>query len=743
MAMMITDGCGVVCWANTPCGPLTGYAVDELVDRNAGMLESKDSTPRLHNVLHHVFAAGEPWRGEWGGRHKGGESFEIELTITPVRDSSDAVSHALWTLGGITGRKRAKEELWESREVLQAVLNSIPVRVFWKDRSLVYLGCNTPFARDAGFEKPEDLIGKDDGELSWREQAEFYRADDRAVIESGVARLLFEESQTTPQGERIHLLTSKVPLRDADGAIVGVLGTYYEITDRKRAEEALRISEERYRSILCASPDNITIADPEGRILMVSPVALKMFGGEREEEWLGRSVVDFVVPEDRDRARANFALRFFGNATGPNEYRGLRFDGSTFDLEANSEFIRDSAGQITSMVFVIRDLTERKLLEAKFHQAQKMESIGRLAGGVAHDFNNLLTVINGYSQLLLEDGRLDETDRRSLTEILKAGDRAARLTAQLLAYSRKQVLQVRPLNLNNVVREMRSMLQRLLGEDVEVCVALNACAGMVQADPQQLDQVIMNLAVNAKDAMPEGGKLTIETANVELDENYVETHLGAPLGPCVMLALSDTGVGMDKQTQRKIFEPFFTTKGVGKGTGLGLSMVQGIVAQSGGFIDVYSERGYGTTFKIYLPALTDAAADIGPVAATPVVRGHETVLVVEDQHGVLQYAVAALTAYGYRVLKADNIGEALQVFEQERGCIDLVLTDVIMPNGSGRELADELEKGRPGIKVLFMSGYTDDAIARHGVLEEGEEFIQKPFSPQQLATKVRMVLGEQ
>ena len=354
-----------------------------------------------------------------------------------------------------------------------------------------------------------------------------------------------------------------------------------------------------------------------------------------------------------------------------------------------------------------------EVMEAKLQQAQKMESIGRLAGGVAHDFNNLLTVINGYSQLLL--GKLSAGDpmRANIEEIHKAGDRAAGLTRQLLAFSRKQVLELRVLDLNHVVEEMRPMLMRLVGEDVEVRVELNAEAGMVRADPHQLEQVVMNLVVNSRDAMPGGGTLLIETAGVEWDESYSQSHLEARAGRYVMLAVSDNGVGMDEETRQRIFEPFFTTKGVGQ----------------------------GTTFKIYLPALAEAAADAGQPEAVPALGGKEAVLVVEDQAEVRNYAAAVLKAYGYHVTTAENAGEALLLGERDGERIDLLLTDVVMPNVSGRELAARMEKLQPAIKVLFMSGYTGNVIVHHGILEKGSEFIQKPFSPEQLAGKVRAVLG--
>jgi len=516
------------------------------------------------------------------------------------------------------------------------------------------------------------------------------------------------------------------------------------MTDATRLQELSKSlqakAEEDYRTLFREMLDGFALheilRDEEGRpidyrYLAVNPAFERMTGLEANHV-VGKSVLE-VLPDIERHWMETFGIV---SLTGEPAF----FESFHAGLNKNFEVtaFRHAPNQLAC---IFADITERKLLEAKFHQAQKLESIGRLAGGVAHDFNNLLTVINGYSQLLLQDKALDAQGQRSLTEILKAGERAAGLTAQLLAYSRRQVLQMRPLDLNNTVQEMHSMLQRLVGEEIEVRVALRAGSGFVQADPHQLEQVIMNLVVNAKDAMPRGGKLLIESANVELDGTYAQSHPGSQVGRHVMLAVSDTGAGMDRETQQNIFEPFFTTKGMGKGTGLGLSTVQGIIAQSGGSIGVYSEPGYGTTFRIYLPALVEAASDPGQLADVPALTGHETVLVVEDQRGVLQYTVAALSSYGYRVLKAENRSEALHVFQQESGCIDLVLTDVIMPKGSGRELADELEKRQPGIRVLFMSGYTDDAIAHLGVLGEGSEFIQKPFNPQQLAAKVRMVLG--
>jgi signal transduction histidine kinase len=376
-------------------------------------------------------------------------------------------------------------------------------------------------------------------------------------------------------------------------------------------------------------------------------------------------------------------------------------------------------------------------------QSQKLEAVGQLAGGVAHDFNNLLTAIIGFSQLGLDQLAENDPLRRNLDEIKNASERAASLTRQLLAFSRKQVMQPQVLDLNSVVPDMEQMLRRMIGEDIELRTALQPDLGNVKADPSQMEQVIMNLVINARDAMPSGGKLTIETVNTDLDETYARHHVAVVSGAYVMLAVSDTGIGMDEETQNHIFEPFFTTKELGKGTGLGLSTVYGIVKQSGGTIWVYSEVGKGTTFKIYLPRVDERAEEYkNPVAAAQLPKGNETILLVEDADLVRRLAKEVLENNGYRVQEAATGTDALRIGEQTQEPIDLLLTDVVMSEMSGRELANRLTSLRPEMRVLYMSGYTDDAIVHHGVLDEGINFIQKPFSPYGLALKVREVLSD-
>jgi signal transduction histidine kinase/ActR/RegA family two-component response regulator len=434
------------------------------------------------------------------------------------------------------------------------------------------------------------------------------------------------------------------------------------------------------------------------------------------------------------------AKQLAGEKVSAYEVELLAKDGKRIAVEVNTKLILQD-GVPVGVQGIARDVTKRKQLEEQLRQSQKMEAIGQLAGGVAHDFNNLLTAINGYSSLALQRVEDGHPVKPYLEEVKKAGDRAANLTRQLLAFGRKQILQPVPLNLNAVVSDMNKMLRRLIGEDIELTAKLDPDLGRVMADPGQIEQVLVNLIVNARDAMPQGGNLIIETTNVEIDSGYVSGQVGVQTGSYVKLAVSDTGVGMDEETRNRIFEPFFTTKEKGKGTGLGLSTVYGIVKQSGGNIWVYSGAGKGTTFKVYLPrAKSIARVNKEKVEEATPRGGSETVLLVEDEEVVRGLARRILEQAGYSVVEASKADEAIRFCEEHGNEVDLLLTDVVMPEMSGKELADRLKTQRPDLKMLFMSGYTDEAIVHHGVLDSSVEFIQKPFTPAGLIEKVRDVL---
>ena len=516
--------------------------------------------------------------------------------------------------------------------------------------------------------------------------------------------------------------------------------------ERSHAEADLRASEARLKAIIDAALDAVITMDGDGVVLSWSPQAERVFGWPASEAVGGKLSTTIIPPRFREAHERGLA-HFLGTGEGPVlnqriEITGLRRDGREIPVELTITPVRLGGAWLFSAF--LRDISERKLLEAQLRQAQKMEAVGRLAGGIAHDFNNLLTAIIGYTDLALADLREGDPMRQDMEEILRAAHRAAGLTRQLLAFSRQQVLAPRVLDLNDVVQSVDKMLRRLVGEDIELQSVLAPGLGRVKADPGQLEQVIVNLAVNARDAMPTGGKLTIETANVEMGETRGRDLATVPAGRYVMLAITDSGTGMDEETKARIFEPFFTTKQQGKGTGLGLATVYGIVKQSGGFIWVYSEPGHGTTFKIYLPRVEGAADALAPPVGTAAVpRGTETVLIVEDEAAVRALAKTALARKGYRVLEAANGGEALLLCESERSPIHLLVTDVVMPGLGGADLARRLAPLRPDMKVLFISGYADQAAARHGTIEPGAAYLEKPFSLDALARKVREVLDRE
>jgi two-component system cell cycle sensor histidine kinase/response regulator CckA len=529
-----------------------------------------------------------------------------------------------------------------------------------------------------------------------------------------------------------------------------LMGFIRDLSAHAKAEAALRQAQARFTRLFESGLVGIVIGESTGRIVEANDAFLSMVGYSREDLAAGRvSWANMTPPEwVSSNAAATEQLRLHGIAkTWEKEY--LRKDGGripvlvgvaslegkqNISLSIDLSARREAEGARTRAEEALRQS------ELQLRQAQKMEAIGSLAGGVAHDFNNLLSVILTYSEMLLSEIPATDPAREDLEEIKKAGQRAAALTRQLLLFSRQQVTQPKVLDLNEVLSGMDKMVRRLIGEDIEFASVLSQSLGQVFVDPSNMDQVIMNLIVNARDAMPRGGKLTLETADVSLDETYAAQHLGVKPGNYVMLAVSDTGTGMDEATQARIFEPFFTTKERGKGTGLGLSTVFGIVQQSEGCIWVYSELGKGTTFKIYLPRADGMTERAEPAKVVRSLRGTETILLVEDEDTVRKVAFSVLRRHGYRVLEARNAGEALLICEKEGERIDLLLSDVVMPQMSGPEVAKRIAQTRPGIKVLCMSGYTDETVFRHGILEAGIAFIQKPITPESLLSKVREVL---
>ncbi|MBA4192485.1 MAG: hybrid sensor histidine kinase/response regulator [Planctomycetaceae bacterium] len=534
-------------------------------------------------------------------------------------------------------------------------------------------------------------------------------------------------------------------LLDTAGQVRGFVKVDRDLTERKQAESELRTTIEalqlRDRAIRAAS-QGILITDPHqpDNPIIYASQGFEQMTGYRAEEVMGRNCRLLQGPLTDAETVKQVRKAIHAGQPCSVEILNYRKDGTTFWNALFISPLRDEQGRLVQFVGVQADVTERRNLERQVQQSQKMEAIGQLAGGVAHDFNNILTVISGYSEILLDNLPSSNPMRSSVKAISEAGERAAGLTRQLLSFSRQTVLEPKVLDINTVVNEAKSMLRRLIGEDVLLTTVLDPRISRVKVDPGQLGQILMNLAVNARDAMPRGGKLTIETNNMELDEEYAHTHVDVGPGRCVLLAVSDNGMGMPPEVKARIFEPFYTTKGIGKGTGLGLSVVHGIIKQSNGQIGVYSEPGVGTTFKIFFPAVEDELT-------APVVRGQlkmgfatETILLVEDEHPVRELAQFALQSQGYNVLPAANGMDALRVASTHTGRIDILVTDVVMPEMSGRELAERLRPRLTDMKVLFLSGYTDDAVVRHGILQAEVAFLQKPYTPLVLLKKVRQVL---
>jgi PAS domain S-box-containing protein len=584
------------------------------------------------------------------------------------------------------------------------------------------------------------------GRVAWKSLTppEWDEVDARAISQlatSGVAGLR-EKEFIRKDGRRVPVVAGSAMLGDGSTECISFV---LDLTERKEAERGRREAERRSQRIVESATVGMWMLDAERRTTFMNPRMADILG-VRVADALVAPFSSFFPEEDHPMLDERWRERKAGVATA-YEQRFRRADGTTGVLWIEASPLLDQTGACEGVIGIVTDITarrdmdlERLRLEEQLRQAQKMEAVGRLAGGVAHDFNNLLSVVLSYAELMLADLAPEDPTRTDVEEIKKAGERARDLTRQLLMFSRQQVMAPKVLDLNDVLLRMDKMLQRILGADVDLVSRPSRPLGRVRADPTSVEQVIMNLVVNARDAMPTGGKLTMETANVVLDEAYAEQHLGVKVGPHVMLAVTDTGTGMEKAVLARIFEPFFTTKGSGKGTGLGLSTVFGIVQQCGGSVWVYSEVGKGTVFKVYFPRV-DAETDSGHELAGKVARrGSETILLVEDDDQVRAVVRGILRRSGYHIIEAASAGEALLHGEQHPGTIHLLLTDVVMPQMSGPTLARRLAGARPEMKVLCMSGYTDDSIVRHGVLDARIAYLQKPITPETLTSKVREVL---
>jgi PAS domain S-box-containing protein len=666
-----------------------------------------------------------------------GRELPIDDCGAPIVDDKGAVTGAVLVFHDVTDQRRAEEELRRSEERYRRLFESNPHPMWVFDaETLRFLAVNDAAVHRYGYTRDEFLS---------MTIADIRPPEDvPAMIQGlrGLANLLQPGRvwrHRWKDGTVREVDVSSHPLWYGDRPARIVLAL--DVTDRKLAEEALRQSHALLNAVVEGTSDAVFVKDHRGRYLMINSAGARRLDrpadeivGRDDGELLPPAVARPILERDRRVMAAGEAQVFEETTEGAGDRRSY--------LTTKAP-LRDARGEVIGLVGIARDVTELKQLEEQFRQAQKMEAVGRLAGGVAHDFNNLLTVINGFSELVFEHLRPDDPSWEPLVEVRRAAERAATLTRQLLAFSSRQVLQPQVVSLNALLDDLLKLLKRLIGEDVELAFVPDPDLGLARVDPGQFEQAVINLAVNARDAMPRGGRLTIESRNAELDAGHAERNPELKPGPYVQVAMADTGHGMDEATKARIFEPFFTTKEPGKGTGLGLAMVYGFVKQSGGHIEVDSEAGRGTTFRVYLPRAEAAATSPkSSPGLLKIPKGTETVLLVEDEEAVRTLARLALQSSGYTVLEARDGQEGVWVAQQHPGPIHLLVTDLVMPRMSGRQLSNLLAEARPGLRVLLVSGYTDEAVVSHGVGEAGVAFLQKPFSPTTLAQKVREVLDQ-
>jgi two-component system, cell cycle sensor histidine kinase and response regulator CckA len=668
------------------------------------------------------------------GLRKDGSRFPVHAMVTMVELDDGPCTLAFLT--DISERQQAIAALRGSEERFRNLIERAPIAIGLA-RQGVTLYANPKYLEVFGFESVDEVRGRSIGEQFPPDIRAEVVARARARAQGLSAPSEYESIGQRKDGSQfpIHVAAAMVQLPDGPCTA----GFITDITEQKRAEDELARSELYYRSLIENAADVISVLGSEGQLRYLSQSVERVLG-YKPEEIQGRSVFDLIHPEDLDLAKGRLKESLETGARFEHfEIRVRHRDGSWRTLSVTGTLLPSETG-LRGVVTSARDLTEQRQLEAQFRQAQKMEAVGRLAGGVAHDFNNLLTVIHGYGDMLRSSLPEGSSNAVSVEEILAAAERATTLTRQLLAFSRRQVLEPRTIRLDAAVFEIEKMLRRLIGEDVELLLACEKAPGCVKADPGQIEQILMNLSVNARDAMPNGGRLTIGIADAEIDETHAARPGQPSPGPYVKLVISDTGVGMSAETLSHLFEPFFTTKSPGKGTGLGLATVYGIVKQSGGYIWASSVEGSGTTFQIFLPRVDGEPSAVTPTRTSSAPGGDETILVVEDEEAVRKLTVSVLSSRGYAILEASGPAEGVDLAARHPGRIDLLVTDVVMPVMSGSELAGMLVARRPSMKVLFMSGYVDDTIGNHGVLKAGVRLIRKPFAPASLAREVRDVL---
>ena len=727
--VVITDARGNIDYVNPQFTRSTGYASEEALGNNPRILKSDETPPAVYTEMWRTILSGENWKGILRNKKKCGELYWESATISPVLSAEGVVTHFVAVKEDITERKRATQRIELFRALLDRTNDAIEVIDAETGR---FLDVNERACLSLGYTREEHLslsvsdVDPGIDASTFRNVLERLRESGSMVWE-GVHRR--RDGSTFPVEVNLAYVELDRPY---------LVSVARDITERRQAEQSMRESEERYRTLFDNAPIGLGVVDTECNILAFNHAMLAPVAYTAQDAGRAHNLAElYADASDRVRVLELFKTR---GRVDREEVDFKRNDGSRYTTLLTLRPVV-VAGQDATLV-MMEDISERRGLEAQMRAAQKMDALGRLAGGVAHDFNNLLTIVTGYVSFMLDDLRQGDPRRDDIMEVLRAADSAASLTQRLLVFCRRTKIEPMIVDLNVLVLDLDKMLRRLIGEDLELVILPTVEAMTVRVDPRQFEQVIVNLAVNARDAMPTGGTLTIALSSVARAEGDHAQPAALPPGSYVRLLVKDTGCGMDDETLERIFEPFFTTKEEGKGTGLGLSTCYGIVKQFDGHLVVESSPGHGTTFDVYLPGVEGAA--VSPLSGSttrPILEGSETVLVVEDQRGVRQLAVRALRGWGYRVLEADNGETALAVIGEHGDAIDLLLSDVVMPKMSGTELAARFREACPGARVLLMSGYTDETANRHGVLESGHALLQKPFTPDMLVLRVREVLA--
>lgn len=741
-AIFITASTGRIVDANDAASSMLGYSHDDLMALRYSDLLAEQEKPRFEQAITRLMANGT-CGNEWLFQRKDGTTFTGDEKASRLPDGN-----FLLCIRDITARKQAEQATLHAQATLQTFVENTPAAIAMLDRDMRYLAASKRWLSDYRLEG-RNVIGVHHYDVfpEIRQIPRWIDIHQRCL--AGAIERCEEDHFVRADGQEEWMRWEVHPWRDDTGNIGGIIMFTEAITARKREALALLASEQRFRTIVETTSELIWAMDLQGRYTFCNP-AITTLLGYLPEEVVGQKADLFIHPEDM--AQLNEWLA--GCIAQKRGWSGIVLrcrhkNGQYRWMESNASPILSQDGQLQGYFGADRDITDRKRseqalreTEEQLRQARKMQAIGQLAGGIAHDFNNLLTVITGYCDLLRSQTSFDDPRTPLLAGIADAGERASTLTLQLLAFSRRQMLEPVVVDLNKTVREFQGMLSRLIGHNMELKTDFAPDLRHVRVDPGQMGQVIMNLAVNARDAMPDGGTITLQTRNVTLDAALAQKHPGAKHGHYVMLAITDTGIGMTPDIVSRLFEPFFTTKGVGEGTGLGLAVVHGIVTQSGGFIDVKSKPGQGSTFSIYLPATEESPNALANSVENREVHGHETILVVEDDQSVRDFTCIALKAHGYRVIVADHPAHAIELVNRQADQIDLVLTDVMMPQISGTKLAEMLTGRFPELRILFVSGYTGESIFQQKGATDKAAFLQKPFTSHALARKVRELLDQ-